>query len=147
MARRKRERQKVIRGRAPSDARPKTRSILPSKLSERSFGARDRALHALWDIRRGSSIDQAARDNGVTRRTIKKYVGTALVQDRPGGRLRATHGGQQIALFPITHGGQQIALFPIGSFGSPSTKIGTPKGLLLPIRATYSISANRDTPN
>lgn len=35
-------------------------------------------------------MDQAARDNGVTIRTIKKYVGSALVQDRPGGRLRAT---------------------------------------------------------
>jgi hypothetical protein len=90
MARKKRERQKVIRGGVPSDAHTKTRSILASKLSERSFGARDRALHALWDIRRGSSFAQAARDNGVTRRTIKKYVGAALVQDRRGGRLRAT---------------------------------------------------------
>jgi hypothetical protein len=91
MARKRRERQKVIRGRTPSDARnTKTRFILLSKLSERSFAARDRALHALWDMRRGASPSQAARDNGVTTRTIKKYVGAALVQDRPGGRLRAT---------------------------------------------------------
>jgi hypothetical protein len=90
MARKKRERQNVIRGRVPSDARTKSRSILPSKLSERSFAARDRALHALGDMRHGSSPHQAARDNGVTVRTIKKYVGAALLQDRPGGRLRAT---------------------------------------------------------
>lgn len=59
-------------------------------LSERSFAARDRALHALADMRHGASPSQAARDNGVTVRTIKKYVGSALVQDRPGGRLRAS---------------------------------------------------------
>jgi hypothetical protein len=41
-------------------------------------------------MRRGASPSEAARDNGVAVRTIKKYVGTALVQDRPGGRLRAT---------------------------------------------------------
>ena len=61
-----------------------------SKLSERSFAARDRALHALADMRHGTSPTQAARDNGVTVRTIKKYVGRALLQDRPGGRIRAT---------------------------------------------------------
>lgn len=91
MARKKRERQKVIRRRVPSDAHnTKTNLILPSKLPERSFAARDRALHALGDMRRGTSPSQAARDNGVTVRTIKKYVGRALVQDRPGGRLRAS---------------------------------------------------------
>lgn len=90
MARRKRERQKVIRGRVPSDARSaKSQSILSTKLSERSFAARDRALHALADMRHGATPSEAAHNNGVTLRTIKKYVGSALVQDRPGGRLRA----------------------------------------------------------
>ncbi len=102
MARRKRERQKVIRRRVPSDApNAKTRSILPSKLSERSFAARDRALHALADMRRGASPSEAARDNGVTARTIKKYVGSALVQDRPGGRIRATKSDRLVRFVQI----------------------------------------------
>jgi hypothetical protein len=41
-------------------------------------------------MRRGASISRAARENGVTARTIKRYAGTALKQDRPGGRIRAT---------------------------------------------------------
>jgi hypothetical protein len=102
MARKKRERQKVIRGRVPSDARnTKSRSILPSKLSARSFAARDRALHALADMRRGASTSEAARDNGVTIRTIKKYVSPALVQDRPGGRLRATKSDRLVRYVQI----------------------------------------------
>jgi len=64
---------------------------LHSKLSARSFAARDRALHALADMRHGASTSEAARDNGVTLRTIKKYVGRLLVQDRSGGRLRASN--------------------------------------------------------
>jgi hypothetical protein len=52
--------------------------------------SRDRALTALSAIRHGSTLTQAARENGVTPRTVKRYVGTALVQDRPGGRIRAT---------------------------------------------------------
>jgi hypothetical protein len=52
--------------------------------------ARDRALRALADMRDGASISRAARGNGVTVRTIKRYVGAALVQERPGGHIRAT---------------------------------------------------------
>jgi hypothetical protein len=73
----------------------------PASLSERSFAARDRALHALTDMRHGASPRQAARDNGVTVRTIKKYVGSALVQDRPGGRLRATKSDHLIRYLQI----------------------------------------------
>jgi len=102
MARTKSERQKVIRGRVPSDARnTKSRPILPSRLSDRSFAARDRALHALADMRRGASPSQAARNNGVTVRTIKKYVGAALIQDRPGGRLRATKSDRLVRFVQI----------------------------------------------
>src|ERR1700679_2232406 len=102
MARRKRERHKVIRGRVPSDAhKTKARSILPSTLSERSFAARDRVLHALADMRRGASSSEAARDNGVTVRTIKKYAGAALLQDRPGGRLRPTKSDRLVRYVQI----------------------------------------------
>jgi hypothetical protein len=41
-------------------------------------------------MRRGDTLSRAARDNGVTIRTIKRYAGSALVQDHPGERIRAT---------------------------------------------------------
>jgi hypothetical protein len=52
--------------------------------------ARERALKALGSMRRGDTLSRAARDNGVTTRTIRRYVGSALVQDRPGTRILAT---------------------------------------------------------
>ena len=51
--------------------------------------ARERALKALAAMRHGETLSRAARDNGVTPRTIKRYAGSALVQDRPGRRIRA----------------------------------------------------------
>src|SRR5439155_20612577 len=60
------------------------------KSSVRSQVARERALAALAAIRRGASLSDAAKENGVTPRTVKRYVGSALVQDRAGGRIRAT---------------------------------------------------------
>ncbi len=52
--------------------------------------ARERALRALGAMRRGYTLSKAARDNGVTVRTMKRYVGSALLQNRPGGRIRAS---------------------------------------------------------
>jgi hypothetical protein len=51
--------------------------------------ARVRALHALADMRQGASISRAALANGVTVRTMNRYVGSALSQDRSGGRISA----------------------------------------------------------
>src|SRR5229473_7009835 len=59
------------------------------KLSSRSLEARNRALHALTAIRHGASLADAAKAEGVSRRTIRKYVGSALRQDHAGGRIRA----------------------------------------------------------
>jgi hypothetical protein len=47
-------------------------------------------------MRRGASFSRAARDNGVTVRTIRRYVGSALLQDRPGGRIRAAKSDRLI---------------------------------------------------
>jgi hypothetical protein len=52
-------------------------------------------------MRHGTSPAQAARDNGVTVRTIKKYVGSALLQDRPGGRLRTTKSDRLVRYVQI----------------------------------------------
>jgi hypothetical protein len=41
-------------------------------------------------MRHGFSLSQAARNNGITIRTMRRYVGSELVQDRPGGRIHAT---------------------------------------------------------
>jgi DNA-binding CsgD family transcriptional regulator len=59
------------------------------KLSSRSLEARNRALHALTAIRHGASLADAAKSEGVSQRTIRKYVGSALRQDHAGGRIRA----------------------------------------------------------
>jgi len=61
-------------------------------------------------MRRGASLSQAARDNGVTRRTIQKYVGAALLQDRPGGRIRATKSDRFVRYLQIPglHGPVEI---------------------------------------
>lgn len=67
-----------------------TPSITRRKLSRADAAARDRSFKALWAMRQGDSLAKATRDNGVTARTVKRYVGSALVQDRPGGRIRAT---------------------------------------------------------
>src|SRR5258708_37453827 len=60
-----------------------------AKLSARSQEARNRALHALTAIRHGASLADAAKAEGVSQRTIRKYVGSALRQDHSGGRIRA----------------------------------------------------------
>ena len=77
----------------------KIRSIPPRP--HRSDAARERALKALWAMRQGDSLAKAARDNGVTIRTVKRYVGSALVQDRPGGRIRATKSDRLVRYLQI----------------------------------------------
>ncbi len=58
--------------------------------TNREMQARTRALRALAAMRHGASISRAARENSVAPRTIKRYARAALLQDRPGGRIRAT---------------------------------------------------------
>lgn len=79
-------------------SRSKARTL---KLQARSDASRQRALKALWAIRQGDTLSKAARDNGVTVRTIKHYVGSALVQDRPGGRIRATKSDRLVRYLQI----------------------------------------------
>jgi len=52
-------------------------------------------------MRHGASPSQAARDNGVTLRTIKKYLGSALLQERPGGRIRVTKSDRSVRYLQI----------------------------------------------
>jgi hypothetical protein len=75
------------------------RTVIPR--SERQKEARSRALRALSAMRQGASISKAGRENGVTPRTIKRYAGSALVQDRPGGRIRATKSDRLVRYLQI----------------------------------------------
>lgn len=89
--------------RTPKKFEQKTRShnrILKTP-RKRSHLARERALRALASMRHGASISRAARDNGVTPRTIRRYVGSALAQDRPGGRIRATKSDRLVRYLQI----------------------------------------------
>jgi hypothetical protein len=75
------------------------RSVVPR--NSREMEARTRALHALAMMRHGASISHAARDNKVSVRTIKRYAGTALVQIRPGSRIRATKSDRLVRYLQI----------------------------------------------
>jgi hypothetical protein len=78
------------RSRADRSTDARSRSTLAvAKLSGRSQEARNRALHALTAIRHGASLAEAAKAEGVSQRTIRKYVGSALRQDHVGGRITA----------------------------------------------------------
>ena len=67
----------------------------------RSQLSRERSLAALASIRRGATLSRAARENGVTPRTIKRYVGSALVQGRRGGRIRAAKADRLVRYLVI----------------------------------------------
>ncbi len=62
----------------------------PRELLDRSRVARRRALHVLSLMREeGESLTRAARIVGTDRRTVVKYAGTALKQDKKGGEYEA----------------------------------------------------------
>jgi len=95
---------------------PRNRSTSAlAKLPARSTEARDRALHALVAMRSGTSISRAARENGVTPRTIKRYAGSALVQDRPGGRIRATKSDRLVRYLQIPGSAGPVEITAHGS--------------------------------
>jgi hypothetical protein len=84
----------------------KALSIPISQLSERSYAARDRALHVLSAMRHESnlSLTHAARLQGVKRETIKKYFPSAL--KKANGKFRATKSDRYTATLyvPDAHG-------------------------------------------
>ena len=74
--------------------------------------SRERSIKVLWAVRQGEVFSKAARDNGVSQRTVKRYVGSALVQDRPGGRIRATKSDRLVRylVIPGPHGPMEITI-------------------------------------
>ena len=93
-----RKRTGQITRRKGSSGQPKSRSrdsIIPRTqsshdLSARSQSTRAKALHVLSDLRRDPklTLTQAARNREVSPRSIQKYIGSQLKQDRQGGRIR-----------------------------------------------------------
>jgi hypothetical protein len=108
-----------------------SRKPLTKKLSARSESSRDRAFAALRAMRHGASISRAARENGITPRTVKRYLGTELLQDRPGGRIRATKSDQRIRYLQI----------PDDPTGSKEIKVRGPKAASEVAR--YKAAVNR----
>ncbi len=80
---------------SPKSLRNKSRRSV-SALSKRSLAAQDRSFHALADARHGVKLPQALRDNGVTLRTFKKYLGSEIRQSRRGGRISVTRTDRRI---------------------------------------------------
>jgi len=60
-----------------------------SRRSSRSDLARERAFAALSAMRRGMTLSKAAKENGVSPRTVKRYAGVALTQQHVGARIQA----------------------------------------------------------
>lgn len=87
-----------------------TPSVTNSNLPEHDQFVRDRAFGALRSIRHGTSASRAARENGISLRTLKQYVGRELVQDRPGGRFHATRNDSLVRYLQIPgpHGPVEI---------------------------------------
>ena len=99
MVRRRRgKRQKRTTERASKTFPPRPSN---KNLPRRSQSARDRALAALRSVRHGATLSRAAHDNGVTTRTMWRYVGRELVQDRQGGRIRATKSDRLVRYLVI----------------------------------------------
>jgi len=72
------------------NAKPRNKS----QATARSQMARVRGLHAINRVRKGESktLSHAARIEGTTLRTIRRLLPAALLQDRPGGRIRVKAG-------------------------------------------------------
>jgi len=79
------------------------RSNSTRNLSERSQSTRAKALHVLSDLRRDPklTLTQAARNREVSPRSIRKYIGSQIRQERPGGKLRITSSDRLHAILHI----------------------------------------------
>src|SRR5271156_2606443 len=107
MARRRRERQKVIRGRGPSSARSKTKSVnvsIPlSRLPRRSSEARTKALHVKAAMLRDPNLRlyPTARSFGVKPHVVKKYLGSGFT--KIDGHFRAIKSGYTLRVATSGH--------------------------------------------
>jgi len=96
---------KRTKSKKQSQPRP-ARSLRIVRLPERSQAARDRALHVLAALRRDPSLapTHAAKLEGVSYRTFKKYFGSEL--RKSGSRYEVTPSDRRVAYIslPDEHG-------------------------------------------
>jgi hypothetical protein len=81
---------------------------------EREREGRTRALHALAKMRRDDlSLAEACRLEHIKPSTMLRHVGSAIIQDRPGGRYRARAGDRfrRDLLIPTTLGPTPIPVY------------------------------------
>lgn len=69
-----------------------------------------RVASAVRAVRGGASVSRAARENGLSFRTLRRRAGDALVQDRPGARIRAAKNDSlpRYLLIPGVHGPTEV---------------------------------------
>ena len=98
---------------------PRARIEKKGRLSEHSQSARSKSFHVLSDLRRDPTLTltQAAKNREVSVRSVRKYIGSQLRQDRRGARIRVTKSDRLRATLHI-----------------PSTK----PDILIPIRTKRS---------
>jgi hypothetical protein len=75
---------------------------------------RNRALAVLGQMRRGHlSLSEASRLEHIKPSTVRRYVGSAIRQDKPGGRFRATSGDtfRRDLQIPTVHGPTVIQVY------------------------------------
>jgi hypothetical protein len=96
--------------------RERFRSLSITRLSDRSYGARDRALHVLAAMRRDPklSLTHAAKLLGVKHETVLKFFHSALKQS--GGRYRVTKSDRFVALLNLPDKQGDIVLRKVNSF-------------------------------
>jgi hypothetical protein len=104
-------RKRPARRKRPSEGTSRARNTksgfreatVPTRLSERSKAARDRALHALAAMRRDPklTITEAAKLYNVSSRTMRSRLPLAFDQDRAGGRIRPTPSDHELRQLQI----------------------------------------------
>jgi hypothetical protein len=110
---------------SPDQRKSRTRNSIVARrrgarnLPERSQSTRAKALHVLSDLRRDAklTLSQAARNREVSPRSIRKYIGSQLRQERPGGKLRVTTSDRLRATLHIPSTKPDV-LIPIHTRGS-----------------------------
>ncbi len=85
----------------------------PQKLIDSKFETRNRALTVLGRMRREHlSLSEACRQDHIKPATVRRYVGSAIRQDKPGGRFRPTAGDslRRDLQIPTVHGPAVISV-------------------------------------
>jgi hypothetical protein len=70
-------------------------------LPERSKSAAIRAINVIGDMRRGKTFSEAIENRQISARTVKKYVGSLLQQEKPGAHITAASSDRRHFIMAI----------------------------------------------